>query len=148
MAGPVDGMFSTPSMSNRAYGYRARPGESQGEFLDFETDHRHLEHAGRDVEVERGPPAGGGDEHHPRIRVHHHRVTDGGQHRSVVDAVGVCVALGEVDTVAVGPLGDRCELARRPHERAVERAVVGAVGVTLRSGWPPRRRGPDGRRTA
>ena len=121
-------MLSTPSMSNRGIGVEARPSESQREFLDLETDHRHLEHARRDVEVERRPPAGGGHEHHAGIRVHDHRMTDGGQHRSVVHAVGVRIALGEIHTVAISPLGDRCQLSRRPHERPVERAVVGPVG--------------------
>ena len=56
------------------------------------------------------------------------------EQRRVVDAVGVGVALGEVDAVLVGPLAHRGELAGAPHERAVERAVVGAVGVDAVAG--------------
>ena len=115
-------------MSNLAYGVRGRTGESQRQFLHLEADHRNLQHTGRHVEVERRPAAGGGNEHHARVRVDDHGVADGGEHRCVVHAVGVGVALAEVDAVTVGPLGDRCELARRPHERTVERSVVRAVG--------------------
>ena len=47
----------------------------------------------------------------------------------VVHAVGVGIALGEVDPVALRPLPHGVELAGRPHEVAGDRAVVGAVGV-------------------
>ena len=105
-------MFSTPSMSNRGVRIRRRTSEPQCDLLQLETDHRDLEHAGRDVEVERRPPTRRGDQHHPGIGVDHDRMTDGSEHGRVVDAVGVGVALGEIDVVSVGPLGDGGELAR------------------------------------
>ena len=49
--------------------------------------------------------------------------------RGVVHAVGVEPAVGQVDALLCGPRADRFELARRPHERPGERAVVGVAVV-------------------
>ena len=64
------------------------------------------------------------------IGVDHDGMSDRRQQRRVVHAVGVGVALGEIDAVLVGPVANRFELAGRPDERPGERAVVG-VAVAL-----------------
>ncbi len=51
-------------------------------------------------------------------------MTDGGQQRRVVHAVGVGVALTQVDVVLASEVPDRLELARRPDERSGQRPGV------------------------
>ena len=114
-------------MSNRAYGMSSGRASGRSARCGSTLTHRQLRHTGRHVEVhDRPPPHERGDEH-PRIGVHHHRVPHRGQHRDVVVAVGVGPALPEVDGVLHRPLGDGPQLARAPHELAVEGAVVHAV---------------------
>jgi hypothetical protein len=54
-------------------------------------------------------------------------MADGREQREVVEAVGVRVAVAQLDVVGVGPRQDGAQLARAPHELAGDGAVVGAV---------------------
>ena len=113
-----------------------RVGEAERDTLQLEVDDGDLCHSGTSIagvgsgrQVEDGPATGRRHHRHTRIRVHHERVPHCSEQRGVVHAVAVGVALGQRYPVSSGPLGDGCQLAGAPHERADDGAVVGAVGV-------------------
>ena len=102
------------------------PRERHRELLRLDAEE--LGDAGGHVEVQRtATGAAEANELQPRVGVDRDRMPDGRQQRGVVDAVGVGLALRQVDAVLVGPRAHRGELAVRPHELADDRAVVGAV---------------------
>ncbi len=112
-------------------------GEAEREPLQLEVHHGDLHDTsvGRGVrQVDGGPAARRGHEHHPGVGVDDERVADSTEQRRVVDAVAVRVARRQVDPVAVGPLAHGGELAGAPDERPGDRAVVGAVGVDAVAG--------------
>ncbi len=126
MAGPVlRDVLGAGDVEAGVGGEQRRAGQEE-QALQLDAEHRHLEHAGRDVEVHDRPAAGHGVDGEPGVGVDRGRAADGRQQRQVVDRVGVGEALGEVDVLARGPLPHRGELAPRPDEVAGDRAVEAA----------------------
>ncbi len=124
IAEPRSATFSTPSISKRAYGTNERPGELHRQPLQLEPDDRDLHDPRRHVEVEHRPPPG------PAITtIRGSGLTTIGnptdrEQRRVVHAVGVGVALVEVDVVFARPTRARlraCRTTTRTARRACRR---------------------------